>query len=177
MAFEIAWSKQPPEVQQTKWTTTTGQLLERKTFSLLLPADCPCTTEWAYSWRSDPCSTYGHKPVTRLFRSNDDPDIMHIEYNYTVDQLSVRRIHCVESMDRKTVYGFYGSCLSGPKPGLPLRRGYSSGCRLRCHHQQDNPATHSGQGRQKDTGLKIIEFERSCPFQSMGRLSSNSWRS
>ena len=35
VTFEISWSKQPPRVQQTKWTLT-GRLLERKHFSLSL---------------------------------------------------------------------------------------------------------------------------------------------
>lgn len=38
--FEINWEKQPPEVQQSKWTISTGQLREKKIFHLQMPHDC-----------------------------------------------------------------------------------------------------------------------------------------
>lgn len=92
VAFEIDWSEEQPEVQETKWVTTTGDLLEKKTFYLSFPAGQPA--KWNYDKGFDPYHTFGYKTVTNLFLEIATPAATFLEYDYAVDQLTVRWIDC-----------------------------------------------------------------------------------
>lgn len=71
MAFEINREKQPSEVQQTKWTTTTGQQLEKNIFHLAITLGFPVDDRFDFKY--DSCRTYGHqKTVTQLFENFDE---------------------------------------------------------------------------------------------------------
>ncbi|KAL1994461.1 hypothetical protein VTN49DRAFT_1931 [Thermomyces lanuginosus] len=90
VAIEIDWDKHPPEVQQTKLTFT-GQLLDKKHFSLLPSGRGPEETRFrADPWRFG--RTFGHKTVTRL-HSVDDDVMMDLIYDHAVDKLSLLRIN------------------------------------------------------------------------------------
>ena len=96
VAFEINWEKQPPEVEQTKWATMTGQRLEKRNFDLPMPEDRP---KYRPHFDRDTWSTYGHKTVAQLFFGTDRYAAIHLEYDYSDDRLNVRWIHCAESTD------------------------------------------------------------------------------
>ncbi|KAL1973755.1 hypothetical protein VTN31DRAFT_5315 [Thermomyces dupontii] len=96
VAFEIG-GNQPPEVQQTKWLTTTGQLLEKKNFYLQVPADCPVKMN-VELFRSA-CRTYGRKTVAQWMFWNDRAPIYY-EYDYTIDRLDVRWIDRADAIVR-----------------------------------------------------------------------------
>lgn len=93
VAFEIYMKNPPPEilVRQTKWSTTTGQLIEKKIIKLPLPPG-PVVNRCIFQ----PYRTYGQKTVTQFFfdngTHNNKPAAMHLEYDYTVDRLNVRWI-------------------------------------------------------------------------------------
>lgn len=91
VTFEINWEKPSPEVQQTKWTTTTGQPLERKVFHLPLPADDPIKR---FEHALDTCHTYGHNTVTQSYHATGKYARIHLEYDYADDRLRVRLLHC-----------------------------------------------------------------------------------
>lgn len=96
VTFEITWWKSPPEVKQTKWTTTTGHLLEKKVFPLAITLNF--STDQLY----ESSRTYGHKTVTQvLFTSyyHKKPRkwaVAHLEYDYATDRLSARWIDLTE---------------------------------------------------------------------------------
>ncbi|KAL1995421.1 hypothetical protein VTN49DRAFT_1608 [Thermomyces lanuginosus] len=87
-------------VQQTKWATCTGQLLERKILQLPLPPDVRIKD----AADRDQYRTYGHKTVKQFFTSKDKLVIIHLEYNYAADRLNVRKIDCAESTNEKTKF-------------------------------------------------------------------------
>lgn len=101
VAFEFNLRKQPPEVRQTKWTTTGGRLLEERTFRLPLPADCP--VNWADSLL--PCSTYGHKTMLEVYFIEKYYTRIHLEYDYSTDRLSVRSICSADLFEKDTFIG------------------------------------------------------------------------
>lgn len=97
MAFEINYLNGPPAVLQTKWSTTTGELLEEKMiFRLPTPANRP--TGFV---DSEPCRTYGHKTVSQLLFETDKYSTLHFEYDNAVDRLDFRWINCAESTNRE----------------------------------------------------------------------------
>lgn len=99
VAFEVnwkSWRKQLPKVQQTKWETKTGQLLDKKIFDLPLPAETPRLGHTQYGG-FHPYYTFGHKTATQIFLYDDWPATklpatMHLEYDYAADRLSVRKV-------------------------------------------------------------------------------------
>ncbi|KAL1997091.1 hypothetical protein VTN49DRAFT_7956 [Thermomyces lanuginosus] len=109
VAFEIDLERQPLEVQQTKWKTTTGQLLARKTFHLSLPADRP-NDPFAFPYRRS--LTFRHRTVihTIVFCVNVNKRVtdhtLHLEYDYTVDQLSVQKIHTEYSFNDEAILAY-----------------------------------------------------------------------
>lgn len=96
VAFEINWEKQPPEVEQTKWETTTGQRLGKKDFHLPMPAGRPQHRPY---FDRDTWSTYGQKTVAQLFFATDRYAAIHLEYDHSDDRLGLRWIHSAESTD------------------------------------------------------------------------------
>lgn len=100
VTFDTERIDQPPKVQQTKWATCTGQLLERKIFQLPLPPDVRIKD----AADRDQYRTYGHKTVKQFFTSKDKLVIIHLEYNYAADRLNVRKIDCAESTNEKTKF-------------------------------------------------------------------------
>lgn len=110
VAFESVGRDQPTKVQQTKWNTTNGQLLEKKVFHLQLPADCPRRSF------TDPnfCRIYNHKSVACFVESFDRFAVTCLEYDYTVDQLSVRCTNRAEPIrDSKRKGGICFTRLTG----------------------------------------------------------------
>lgn len=97
VAFECK-ADQPSEVQQTKWSITTGDLLEKKVFALPIPTDCPVFTNLELF--RNPCRTYGRKTVAQSMFWNDHAPI-YLEYDYAIDQLSVRWIDNAEVISRR----------------------------------------------------------------------------
>ena len=93
VAFEINCEKHPLAVQQTKWRTATGQLVEKKNFHLLMPDRPVGPSFWIYS---ECCRTFGHKTVTQLFTWSDRYATGRLEYDHAVDRLSAQWIHCHE---------------------------------------------------------------------------------
>jgi len=95
VAFEINWEKRPPEMQQTKWKTTTGQQVAKGTFHLPELAD---HHNDGFKWRFDRCRTFGHKTVNHIFLPTDRYDTVRLEYDYAVGQLSAQRIRSVDPL-------------------------------------------------------------------------------
>lgn len=93
VAFEIDWEKQPPEVNQTKWTMTTDQQLDKKTFHLPIPKD-RLDRELAL----EPSCNFGHKTVSQIF--SEKHTTIHLEYDHTLDRLDLRWIHGAEQFRR-----------------------------------------------------------------------------
>lgn len=102
VAFEINWKKQPAEVRQTKCATTNGQLLEKKTFHLLMQADLPIFDP-IYLARNL-YRTYGHKTISNILFENNQDFSLQLEYDYAVDRFSVRQIHCAEPVTGEVRY-------------------------------------------------------------------------
>lgn len=98
VAFEINLLKEPAEVCQTKWSTMTGELLDRKAFHLELPAGLVPVDLYDYVCNNG-SNTYGHKSVCQLLFKTEDRVIIHLEYDYAVDRLSVRSLHCTEPIN------------------------------------------------------------------------------
>ncbi|KAL1990841.1 hypothetical protein VTN49DRAFT_5844 [Thermomyces lanuginosus] len=99
VAFEIDWDLHPPEVEQTKWTLTSGRLLHRKRFPF--PLEGRHLEHSSLLGFIDKMRTYGHKTVTQLSHAKRDTyvyDMMHLTYDYSVDKLSFRWIEGVEPM-------------------------------------------------------------------------------
>lgn len=94
VTFEINWDEHPALVQQTKWTLTTGEQFDRKTFPLL-PADHEVYRGEIYRQNNRWRSTYGHKTVTGL-GLGDRHTSMLLTYDYAIGRLSVRWIVCPE---------------------------------------------------------------------------------
>lgn len=93
VAFEINCEKHPLAVQQTKWRTTTGQLVEQKSFFLSMPDRPVGPSFWIYN----ECSrTFGHKTVTQLFTWSDKYATGRLEYDHAADRLSVQWVYCNE---------------------------------------------------------------------------------
>lgn len=108
VTFEISWHKYPPEVLQTKWATATGEVIENRVFhlSLPLPVGCHPPVRPSHISGCDPCRTVGHKTVAYLFfdKSNPvSPVLLHLEYDYIVDQLTVRRWITSQSVSKETL--------------------------------------------------------------------------
>lgn len=97
VAFQVYFERETPEVRQTKWTTTTGQLLEEKIFRLPVSVDIPVDAN--VRLLRSPCRTFGHKTVTQFHFGTDVYSTMHLEYDYAVDWLNVRLIHSVNPGD------------------------------------------------------------------------------
>lgn len=94
VVFEAVWETNPLEVHKTKWSTTTGQLLEEKVLHLPLPADGPLERSSTDRGRF---RIYGSKSVAHSIWSNKDSKVwFYLEYNHSVDKLNVRSIHCCE---------------------------------------------------------------------------------
>lgn len=95
VAFQVSRYELPPKVWQTKWSTTTEQLLERKMiFDLPMPDDRPVCYRDSEPWR-----TYGHRTVAQLFFATANQVTLHFEYDGSVDRLSFRWINCAEPMN------------------------------------------------------------------------------
>ncbi|KAL1990134.1 hypothetical protein VTN49DRAFT_5973 [Thermomyces lanuginosus] len=92
VAFEINLLKEPAEVCQTKWSTMTGELLDRKAFHLELPAGLVPVDLYDYVCNNG-SNTYGHKSVCQLLFKTEDRVIIHLEYDYAVDRLSVHLVY------------------------------------------------------------------------------------
>ncbi|KAL1973753.1 hypothetical protein VTN31DRAFT_5313 [Thermomyces dupontii] len=120
VTFEIRGTELllPPDVQQTKWTTTTGHLLERKVFPLPRPADSLsayqvdwCSNPWDHwnSWDTwDTFNTFGHRTVaqSKSFWHGNYSGPVYLEYDHAIDRLTIRRIDCTKLVNK---FGRYHS--------------------------------------------------------------------
>ena len=102
--FEINWEKQPPEVHQSKWTMTTGQLREKKNFHLPMP---PGLDKYRPKFDNEPCCTFGHKTVVQVYSETDPTTTIHLEYDYAVDRLSVQWIRSDLPFDNVGKWSIY----------------------------------------------------------------------
>lgn len=159
VAFEVNWGKQPPEIQQTKWKTTTGQLLERKIFHLPMPFDCP--KYWSLSNRGT-WSTYGRKSVAQLFLGYEKYAAVHLEYDHAVDRLSTRWIRSAFSFSEnaRKKYSTYMT------PYLVYRWAKATG----------QPATYDAMtGMASLPSKEVLETRESFPRYQMSRMLHR-WR-
>lgn len=101
VTFERVGLDQPPKMQQTKWKTTDGQLLEEKVFYLHLPADCPKRYFISPSF----CRISSRKSVAYFMEYFDNLAMMCLEYDHAVDRLSVRCANDVELISREAWSG------------------------------------------------------------------------
>lgn len=91
MAFEILWetASRVPSWMSNQVDDEDGQLLETRIVHLPRPAGHAVNSCVIY-----PSQTFDHKTVAHLFfdcsTPLDKPAAMYLEYNYAVDQLSVR---------------------------------------------------------------------------------------
>lgn len=103
VTFEIDWVEHPPLVQQTKWSLSGGELLDRKTFQLS-PANHRVhehdTRGRNIRWNA----THSHKEVTGMCFKDRNTSMI-LSYNYATDRLSVRWIACAESIKHNEVPG------------------------------------------------------------------------
>lgn len=90
MVFEINWHKILLEVQQIKWSVTTGRLLGRKQFHLLL-FGYNVDERYMEPLGVSSIRTYGRKTVSRLLPGNGEEATVDLIYDYAKDKLSVRR--------------------------------------------------------------------------------------
>lgn len=104
VAFEMNLEKQTSEIRQTKWTTTTGQLLEEKFFHLSMWADQAMGKKKPLS--NTYFRTYGHKTVAQIHYITHPCATMHLEYDYTNDLVSVQLIRSVDPGD-EPIHGNY----------------------------------------------------------------------
>lgn len=94
VALDLNVDEWPPLVHQTKWRTTTRQLLDEKNFRLPVPVEPPVD---AQEFDVDSWNTFGHRTVTQLFfDATHKYPTLHLEYDYLIDRLSVRLIQCAE---------------------------------------------------------------------------------
>ena len=105
VTFEIIWTKQPSEVRQTKWTATTGWMLERKIYPLPISSDGHDGRFYACDYGG----SFGHKTVSQIFFGTNEYATLHIEYDYVVDKLNVRWIHAADPFNKnvRDVYSTY----------------------------------------------------------------------
>lgn len=105
VAFEINWvtDPYPPRVQQTKWTLT-GELLYRKQFRFPVGSR---RMEWSSlrPHHDELVRTYGHKSVTQFYSEKDPNLTLHIIYDHSVGNLSLRWIDCVRPINQLTIWG------------------------------------------------------------------------
>ncbi|KAL1995419.1 hypothetical protein VTN49DRAFT_1606 [Thermomyces lanuginosus] len=101
VTFERVGLDQPPKMQQTKWKTTDGQLLEEKVFYLHLPADCPKRYFISPSF----CRISSRKSVAYFMEYFDNLAMMCLEYDHAVDRLSVRCAN--DDLARNIVYCYF----------------------------------------------------------------------
>lgn len=102
VAFEI-WStlsSSPPIVQQTKWKTTTEQLLDKKIFILPGPANHIPLNQ--FDWGRNSWNTFGHRTVVQSEASwiGKYNGVLYLEYDQAIDQLSVQRIDRAELVNK-----------------------------------------------------------------------------
>lgn len=102
--FEINWEKQPPEVHQTKWTMTTGQLREKKNFYLEMPPGCD---KYQPKFDNEPCCTFGHKTVVQVYSEANPSTTIHLEYDNDTDRLTVRWIRSSLPRESKGKWSIY----------------------------------------------------------------------
>lgn len=95
VAFETIGNSNPPEVHQSSWTTT-GQFLEKKVIHLPLSIKPPLKgpdTDSAHF------QTYGCRTIANTFWSDNDVSAgFYLEYDHTIDKLSVRSVRCAEPL-------------------------------------------------------------------------------
>lgn len=91
VTFEIDMDMDPPLVQQSKWTLSSEQLLNRRQFHLSLSrhsVDTTCLEPLDYS--SFSIRTFGHKTVRRARYADGGVDVMDLIYDHAIDKLRVR---------------------------------------------------------------------------------------
>ncbi|KAL1997556.1 hypothetical protein VTN49DRAFT_87 [Thermomyces lanuginosus] len=97
VVFEVNWKMATPLVWQSKWSLTTGKLLEEKQFCLPLEGRFHISPHKRTIFRAlffD--STFSYRTVSwhALARSNGKQADLHLIYDYTADELRARWIEC-----------------------------------------------------------------------------------
>lgn len=110
ITFEFNWDTDPPEMQQTKWTLTSGELLHQKKFCLSMGGRS--INKFGVCRLGDKVRTYGRKSVAHLRTVQDPYTTMHLMYNYANDQLSLRWLCSPDPINELTLYG--GAAFLGP---------------------------------------------------------------
>lgn len=89
VVFEINWDAHPPQVQQTKWTLTNGQELDRKQSHLSLSEHHVDKNRLRPVDSFSNC-IYGRKKIRRLLTGTGSHDAIDLIYDHAIDKLTVR---------------------------------------------------------------------------------------
>lgn len=109
VAFEVNLAIHPPEVQQTKWKTTTRQRLEKRTFSMPMPANHPMRLDRFFVFPGDNFVVSCKNTVTQLLLGCRRSLLryfatIHLKYDYDIDRFGVQWIDCAKPNGRRGVF-------------------------------------------------------------------------
>lgn len=101
VTFEIDWNKHSSEVEQKKWSLSSGKQLDRKSFSLSVGTSHHRVDWKFFRWSfNNWCCTRGYKTSAELFYSTKDPYVaLYLMYDYAVDRLSLSWIDCTKPIN------------------------------------------------------------------------------
>lgn len=132
VTFEINWDVNPPETQQTKWTLTGEELLQRKNFNISLGGRVVEKNNFLPTHHQFDLSD---KTVTLKFLVRETQITMFLTYDHSEDRLSLRWIDWPRAHQRSILGPLR---LSDPAHHLPLGTASRSDSNLRRRHRHHN---------------------------------------